>query len=192
MNDHSSFRAKSQENIWLELSRQGDKEAEARLADSYLDTIKRIASNYHHIAIEQDDLVQEGLIALLSAVKTYRPDSDCSFETYACICINNRMKKLIEHVNSGKYSIVSHAANIDDFNFSDDLSKTPEERLIEQEKLGKLNESLDNLLSAFEKNVFILHMQGYRQSQIAKALDTSPKSVYNAIGRVRRKIKQML
>ena len=88
--------------------------------------------------------------------------------------------------------MVSHALNIDEFDLSADLNDTPEERLIEQEKLARWNDSLDGLLSEFEKNVFLLHMQGYRQAQIAKALDTSPKSVYNALGRVRRKIKQMI
>lgn len=192
MNENFSFRTDPEEAHWLELCRQGNKDAGAKLAAAYLETVQRIASNYHVLGIEQDDLVQEGLIGLLQAAKTYRPAKGCSFRTYACICVNNRMKKLVEHTSTGKYSALSRAINIDDFDFSADLNDTPEERLIEQEKLAKLNDSLDGLLSEFEKTVFLFHMQGYRQAQIAKALGTSPKSVYNALGRVRRKMKQMI
>lgn len=192
MDENSSFRAGSKESDWLKLCRQGSKEAESELAAAYLETIRRIASKYYVVGLEQDDLVQEGLIGLLQAAKAYRPESGCSFQTYACVCVNNRIKKLIEYTNTNKYSMVSHAINIDEFDLSADLNDTPEERLIEQEKLARWNDSLDGLLSEFEKNVFLLHMQGYRQAQIAKALDTSPKSVYNALGRVRRKIKQMI
>ena len=113
MNENFSFRTDPEEAHWLELCRKGNKAAGAKLAAAYLETVQRIASNYHVLGIEQDDLVQEGLIGLLQAAKTYRPAKGCSFRTYACICVNNRMKKLVEHTSTGKYSALSRAINID-------------------------------------------------------------------------------
>ena len=67
MNENFSFRTDPEEAHWLELCRQGNKDAGAKLAAAYLETVQRIASNYHVLGIEQDDLVQEGLIGFIQA-----------------------------------------------------------------------------------------------------------------------------
>ena len=52
----------------------------------YLPAVRYMASAYP--ASVRDDLVQEGIIALLGAVKSFSADKNAKFSTYAAVCIN--------------------------------------------------------------------------------------------------------
>ena len=69
------------------LAREGDKAAEAALIENILPSIRITAANiqkrYSGILLETDDLVQEALIGVLRAVKTYDLETGNLFLTYA-------------------------------------------------------------------------------------------------------------
>lgn len=71
-----------------------------------------------------DDLRQEGLMGLLSAVGSFNPEKNVKFSTFAEVCIENRMKSLLAKENK----FASSVENIDELfeisNISSD--ETPE------------------------------------------------------------------
>lgn len=69
------------------LAREGDKAAEAALIENVLPLIRITAANiqkrYSGILLETDDLVQEALIGVLRAIKTYDQETGNLLLTYA-------------------------------------------------------------------------------------------------------------
>ena len=46
-----------------------------------------------------EDLVQEGLMGLLGAVRTYREDENAKFSTYATKCIKNKIISSVQEMH---------------------------------------------------------------------------------------------
>ena len=73
----------------LVLNAQSDKTAIGELIARYICTVEFLAKKYG--AEVHEDLVQEGLMGLLGAVRTYREDKNAKFSTYATKCIKNKI-----------------------------------------------------------------------------------------------------
>ena len=69
------------------------------------------------------------------------------------------------------------------------VSVSPEEILISRETARSLEEGLEEILSAFEKRVFRILLQGKGYVEIAEELKVTPKSVDNALQRIKKKMK---
>lgn len=136
---------------------------------------------------DADDLLQEGLLAVIKAAETFDPGKGVKFATYADVCTANRMKNVIaKHVD-----ITTDEELTDDEADSSSLS-TPEDILIEREKMKELYDTISSLLSHKEWKIFGLFLNGCSYSQIAKRLNVSEKSVDNSLMRTRRKLRAAL
>lgn len=174
----------------VSLSVGGNEEATAILIVRYLDVIHKIAARFTANGIEHDDFVQEGMIGFLSAIRTYNSGRGCSFNTYARVCVLNRIKKAFEFASTNKYSLLSKAVELDEAGRKPaGGSADPETLVMEQETLDWFSREIGELLSDNERKMFLLYLEGYEPSQIAQALELPVKSVYNALGRVRGKLK---
>ena len=80
----------SDENLAI-LAQNGDTNAITQLICRYLPQIRRKAGSYSHSPADRDDLVQEGMIGLLCAVRTFDSSQKVSFKTYSGVCIQNKM-----------------------------------------------------------------------------------------------------
>ena len=69
---------------------------------------------------------------------------------------------------------------------------SPEQMILEQEKLTEFNERIKSKLSKMEKEVLNLYLEGYNYTQIAKIMEKAPKSIDNALQRIRQKIRGVL
>ena len=58
----------------------------------YRPTVEAIAMKYINSPLEKDDLIQEGMIGLYAAIKSYRADKGAKFATYANHCIDNSVQ----------------------------------------------------------------------------------------------------
>ena len=172
------------------LSVTGNEEATAVLIVRYLGVINKIAARFQANGIEHEDFVQEGMIGFLSAVKSFRASHGCSFNTYARICVLNRIKKSVDFVSTTKYSLLSNAAAIDQAEQESGLNaRDPELLLLERETVDWFSKEIGELLSVTERKVFLLYLEGYEPGQISEITKVSVKSVYNSLGRVRKKLR---
>ncbi len=132
-----------------------------------------------------EDLMQEGFIGLLSAVRTVKTEREISFSTYSNKCITNRMK-----------SALSKNCRADGTGLSDDNEEqpdkdTPESIFFEKELSAEIDKVITHNLSEKEREIFLLFLQGETYEQMAAELDISVKTVDNALQRVRRKLKSV-
>ncbi len=158
------------------------------LINRYMPLVISFASHYRASGLDTDDFIQEGILAIFSAVKTY----DCekaSFKTFVTLCIKRAMNAaLLRTVGASKHVPEDLILPIDDVDIADQNS--PEDILIQKESYTDLEKSIKEQLSQFEYQVLCEFLAGNSYVQIAETLSVSTKSVDNALKRIRFKIKR--
>jgi RNA polymerase sporulation-specific sigma factor len=199
----SNFRrsalASLSDEVIVELSKQGDLESIDYLLRKYRSVVLFKSRSYFLQGADRDDMIQEGMVGLYKAIRDFRPDRACSFRTFADVCITRQM---ITAVKSGVGQrqlpvIYSHAlrtatredTTTDPLEAAADTDvQDPERLLITRETVRELQRLLRENLSPFEWTVFVGFTDGKSYLQIADENACTPKSVDNALCRVRRKM----
>ena len=177
------------DNTLARLSKNGDDNAFNELAMRYLNTINFIARKYSAEGYEQNDFVQEGLLALLYACRTFDENGSSGFKNYMSVVVERRFISIIRKSSTQKAVPKSALVQLDDLGDTlEDLSQTPEELLMCHEHLKMVLDKLKNVLSKTEFEVVMLYGNGLGYKEIAKKLSISEKSADNALQRARRKI----
>ena len=169
------------------LAQEGYDSALNLLVSRMLPVAFACASGYGDSVVSREDLVQEGMFGLLSAVRTYSADKTASFKTYAGVCIRNRIASVVRASSCGNDSgnISLGDEEVPDF------GSNPEEMIIAGETRQSLSEFISRELSDFEKNVIKLYLAGNSYKEISVIISSHPKAVDNALQRIRRKFKRL-
>lgn len=80
-----------EEEHYLKLHEQGDKEARRILIERNLRLVAYLVKKYNSSDLPQEDLISIGTIGLIKAVNTFRPDKKIRLATYASRCIENEI-----------------------------------------------------------------------------------------------------
>ncbi len=180
----SDYQAMTEQEL-LELAASDDR-AYSEIISRHLETVRRLASFYSaggSASADFDDLYSEGLMGLMNAVRTFDGSKGASFGTYSYSCINNRM------LNSLKRStrIRGSEEPMEDLEIADHGS--PESILMSVEGTSELMEIAEKRLSTLEKSVLRSYLEGKTHAETAEELGITPKSVDNALQRIRRKFR---
>lgn len=177
------------DNELAALSKSGDDNAFNELAMRYLNTINFIAHKYSAEGYEQNDFVQEGLLSLLYACRTFDENGNSGFKNYMSVVVERRFISIIRRSNTQKAVPKSALVQLDALGDTlEDLSQTPEELLMCREHLKMALNKLKTVLSKTEFEVVMLYGNGLSYKEISKKLSISEKSADNALQRARRKI----
>ena len=172
----------------------GNQKAFFELSARFGSLVKDISSSVSISESEKDDIYQEGLIGLYKAALTYIPNKGAAFSTYAAICIKHSIYSSLRVYFSKKNEPVRFGSSLDEA-FAEqcpDSCTEPEKVFIEKENIRLIKESIDSTLSTYEIRVLKLFLKGLSYEDIAKLLLTTPKSVDNAIQRIRGKLKKFI
>ncbi len=178
----------------LILAKEGDEASFACLADRFKPLLEAAVAQYRAELLPQDmeELRQEALVAFHRAVKSYDYSYEkVSFGLYAKICVN---KAIISALRVIWRSSSTDVLSIDEVYephgiFEDD---DPAAELIEREKAAELSRRISDHLSEYENKVWWLYFSGLSPAQIAQKVGRSPKSVGNALCRIRQKLRDLL
>ena len=181
-----------EENLLVSKAKGGDSNALTELIKRYSEKVLQKSLSFKKISgIENEDLYQEGMLGLLSAVYTFDESKGVLFSTYATTLITRKMLSALRSANKKNNlpmdSYISIYENVDICSYS----PTPEEMLIYNEEIDLILEFVNNNLSKTEKKVFRLNLLGLSYNEIAEILDCSEKSVDNALQRIRKKIRNI-
>ena len=177
------------DDVLAEFSKNGDDNAFNELAIRYLNLIRFIARKYSAQGYEQNDFVQEGLMALLYVCKTYDAHGGSSFGSFVSLVVERRFISIIRSSQSKKAVPDAMLVRIDALGEElTDFVPSPEERLMYKEQLDQVLKRINALLSAKEYEVLMLFASGLSYSKISQRLNISEKSVDNALQRARRKV----
>ena len=186
----------------VKIIKSGDKSAFEYLLNKYKELVNIKVSKYYIVGAEKDDIVQEGLIGLFKAIKSYKSDMKNSFKSFANMCIERQLITAIKSSNRQKHMPLNSylSLNISAYDEEDGKSDTPlidvfNTTLIEdpldtitkKEYYKNIEETIDKSLSDFEKKVLNKYINGKSYIEIAEDLDTPVKYIDNAIQRIRKK-----
>ncbi|MCH5201676.1 MAG: sigma-70 family RNA polymerase sigma factor [Oscillospiraceae bacterium] len=177
----------SDEKRLILLAREGDNLSFEKLSFHYLGLINKLSSQYSAEGYEKLDFMQEGLLGLLFAVKSYDESYDISFKNYASICIKNRFLSIVKKSAMEKNPSLENALPLDMIEITDE-SLNPESHMLNRERLASLFQQAKENLSKREYSVFMLYIKGYSYKEISEKLDISEKSVDNSLSRARKKL----
>lgn len=174
----------------IESARNGDKAAMNELVTALAPTVKSIANAYvGRSPLTRNDLIQEGMIGLLSSVYGYSSCENAQFKTYARTCISNRIMSAVRNQLRNKHEPLNNYMLIDDIDLPD-IKADPKLILEMQDSMDNLNERIGKELTSLERNVLTLHIGGHNYSSIAEILSVNAKTVDNALQRARKKLKE--
>ncbi|MBR2320284.1 MAG: sigma-70 family RNA polymerase sigma factor [Clostridia bacterium] len=162
----------------------GDQEAFALLVHRMTPLIHSQIHSFRCDGVEDEDLVQEALMGLLAAVRTYREGGGATFTTYATACIRHRLLSVARRYGP----VADREVPMENSPELPDITADPALRLQEQEDLGGLLERLRTRLTEREYRVLLLRLGDCSYAEIAARLGITPKAVDNAIQRIRRKL----
>ncbi len=191
-----------QDRALIDRARAGDQAAMDRLIDRYKGFVRMRASSYFLAGGESEDLVQEGLIGFYKAVRDYRVDREASFRSFAELCVTRQIITAIKtaarnkHTPLNTYVSFSHtragAGSDQEISLADILPSDPVvdplSQVISSQELRALIDCLGETLSDLESGVLTMYLEGRSYEEIAERMGCTPKTVDNALQRVKRKI----
>lgn len=86
------FLEKEEEKELARLAGEGDAAAVEKLVTSHLGFVVKMAKAYRRSGVPMPDLIQEGMVGLVQAVKKFNPDKDARLSTYAMWWIRAAMQ----------------------------------------------------------------------------------------------------
>lgn len=171
--------------VLVSAAKAGDDGALTELLVRFEPVVKLRVLAYFNLENDREDMFQEGMIALLSAIRHFDSAQGVKFRTFAGVCIDNRFKSIVS--NEKRFGTVSFS-EISDEQIDDSDYANPEDRMIDNEQFKKFKDIAKENLSAFENRVFSLYIAGFSYESMAKILDKSQKSIDNAVCRIKRKL----
>ena len=186
----------------------GDALAEETLIRKYSGIVYKKARVYFMAGADAEDVVQEGMIGLLKAVRSYDAEKNASFGTFAERCVTNQIISAIRSADRIKHKPLNTsvslnrpvaqdaasqgAADSSEITLGDTLSTdpadSPDEMLIIKDVAYYILNNGDNIFSDLEMQVLNEYIKGFTSGQIAERLGKSSKSVDNALQRTRKKV----
>ncbi len=176
------------ENEIIRKIKNGDTDCFQLLTKQYLPIINYYISVLNCSDNDREDLTQEALMALYSAVRVY-DYSSASFSTFASVCIKRSIISSLRRF-SGKRNIPQSLITSLDENIVDD-EQNPEIKVIDKESYIHFSDKIKLTLSSFEYSVLIAYLRYGSYTDVADILSVSVKDVNNALHRARKKIRKI-
>jgi len=174
------------------LAADGNSSAENELVQRYSRLVRVCARPLFLVGGDSEDLIQEGMVGLLTAIRKFDPARDVAFRTFATVCIRSRLASAVRAAQGDKHSPLNHSISFEPLLFDGtDLTlsvENPEDVIIGREELKERIDALKGQLSEFEASILPPYLSGMSCGEIAQRYGRSHKSVDNAIQRIRRKM----
>ena len=192
MIDYTALSDNELQQIYL----SGDDNAGSELAVRYRRTVNICTRPYFLTGGDSEDLLQEGMIGLLSAIRNYDPAGGSSFKTFAELCVKRRIISAAKAADRQKHAPLNSGLSLEDL-LSDEtdgtmlaepFSRSPEDQLLAEESRQDLLSTYSKYLSGFEAQILTQYLDGLSYREIASVCNTSEKSVDNAVQRIRKKL----
>ena len=183
------------------LSAQGVRFAEEALVTRYTRLVRSCARPFFLAGGDSEDLTQEGMLGLIKAVREFDASKEASFRTYAELCIRSRLYSALRAAARDKHMPLNQSVPLDTPFFDSNsytsgprnlAQRNPEDDLIDRERTKSLLSGVRKQLSEFEAKILGYYLDGLSCREIAETVGKTPKSVDNAVQRIRRKVAQQI
>lgn len=163
---------------------------------------KRLLKYSKYAGLELNDLIQEGLLGLSKAIKSFSDTKEASFYTYAKTCVERKQISALIGSQRLKHKFLNESLPFEVYDKDQepidlgdliiDNSNNPENIMSDIEESNMLIEKINGVLTDFERQVFNLKASGFNYIEIANLLEKDRKQIDNAIQRIKCKIKDLM
>jgi len=194
------------ENEVVFLAQQSNQYAYDYLIKKYLELVNIKASAYFMAGADKEDIVQEGLLGLLKAIRNFDCEKGASFKTFADLCILRQIQSAIKLASRNKHKPLNDYASLSEpmegnsdesgrnvsllDALAEEANNDPLEMLVDKEYYNNLTLGINNELSDFELEVINLYVDGMSYQEIGVKLGKSAKQIDNALQRTKKKLSK--
>ncbi len=192
------------EDMIVKYAKNGNMECMEILISKYKRFIQLKSKSYFLIGADREDIYQEGLIGLYKAVRDYDNQRLSTFKSFAELCITRQIITAIKAATRQKHIPLNTYVSLNKPVYDGESDKTlldvmeslkisdPEELFVDREQIIEIEHHVMQTLSKYEKIVLHYYVMGRSYQQIAYLLNRQPKSIDNAIQRIKRKLNKCL
>lgn len=187
----------------VQVIQSGDNTALNYMMHKYNDLVNMKASKFFMAGAERDDIIQEGLIGLYKATKSFNAEKQNSFKTFANLCIERQLITALKTSNRQKNIPLNSAFSLNQSAYDENedvevvevldtkTAEDPLDTITKKEYYNSIENKIDESLSDFERQVLHYYKQGKSYALIAEKLGAKVKSVDTAIQRIRKKANKI-
>ena len=173
------------------------------LMKRYNDVVNMKANKFFMVGAEKDDIIQEGMIGLYKAIKSFDKQKQNSFKTFANMCIERQLITAVKNSNRQKHIPLNSSVSLNSAAYEDneDMDKMdvldikmmndPSDIIADREYFENMESKIKENLSSFELQVLKEYEKGKSYAAIAEKLNAKVKSVDTAIQRIRKKANKI-
>ena len=167
------------DNKLIQKIKNGDKKALNYLLEKYTEVVSMKAGKYFIVGAEKEDIIQEGLIGLFKAIKSFDPEKQSSFKTFANLCVERQLQTAIKSSMRQKHMPLNSylSLNISAYDENEDTSllevfetenaaEDPLDIVTKKEYYTFVEDRIDETLSDFEKQVLHRYTNGESYTEI--------------------------
>ncbi len=189
----------------LRLARCGQEAARDDLIRKYVPMVRHIVRATAPCVPGQDfdDLMQDGLLGLLDAIRQYDPAKPgVKFSSFAYLCVIRKLYNSLRRQTNGKQKALNQAVSLHSYLDAEETRTVLDilpgdyadpEAVVEDEWASvQVDQVLRNHLSMLEYAVTTMLLRGYTTAEIGRATGLDLKCIDNARTRVKSKLKRIL
>ena len=187
----------------IENVKQEDQTALNCLIERYNDLVTMKANKFFMVGAEKEDMIQEGMIGLYKAIKSFDTEKQNSFKTFANMCVERQLITAVKNSNRQKHIPLNSSVSLNSAAYEDneDMDKMdvldikmmndPSDIIADREYFENMESKIKENLSSFELQVLKEYEKGKSYAAIAEKLNAKVKSVGTAIQRIRKKANKI-
>jgi RNA polymerase sporulation-specific sigma factor len=180
-------------------SKLGDEEALENLLRKHKGLVRQVSKMFSIPGADEEDALQEGMIGLFKAVKSYNQQKRVPFRGYAQVCIRRQIVNALKQACSRKHRPLNSYVPLQHPNLelryffpsTQQGIVSPEEAFFDQESRVRVEEEMLKVLSSFEQEVLSSYLEGDSYYEIAERVGCGLKSIDNALSRAKRKLNSV-
>lgn len=181
-------------------AKEGDNKAFNKILKIFDQDIKKLANKFYIVGSDEQDVLQESKIGVWKAIKDFDENAGMSFKNFSLLCCKRHLITAMSHANTLKFKLQNEAVSlsaptshqVDDITltYADIIEDKNSNLLLNYIKQEEFNDNLsliEGKLTKLEMAIFNQYAHNSSYKDIADALEIKPKTVDNALMRVRRK-----
>ena len=165
-----------EEQLYIRLCKDGDREAREILIERNLRLVAHIVKKYNTNEREIDDLISIGTIGLIKAIDTFDAEKGIRLATYASRCIENELLMMLRNGKKQSKDVYLYEPTGADKEGNEinllDIIESVDEDVVEtmelSENVKKLYQYLDDILSTREKQIIIMRYGLYGDDEVTQ------------------------
>ncbi|MGI6214075.1 MAG: sigma-70 family RNA polymerase sigma factor [Christensenellales bacterium] len=177
----------------IEKAQKGDEKAIAAIVEKYKGLVVSLARSRYLTGGDLEDLIQEGTLGLLKAIRQYSPQKG-DFGKYAYIGIINKINDAVRADNREKNKALNDALRQKDANEQEGEAAAHEDNpltvFLLNEKRERFYDNLRAIVTHQQMSIVTLYLEGYTYKEISDKLNITEKKVDNALHAIKNKIRK--